>query len=106
MAGASLLDVLRNSCMSCTLAASYVIGVDFMAWIESPQSMAFALKLNDGETATGGVKTVNVNMGKLNKDAWDLQKAGAIVSAFNSAQVFTKAIYDITHTVVNGMEAE
>lgn len=77
-----------------------------MAWIENTSSMAFALKLNDGSTATGGVKTVNVNMGKLNKDAWDLQKAGAIVSALNSAQIFTKAIYDVLHTTVNSMEAE
>ena len=77
-----------------------------MAWVESTQSMTFALKLNDGETASGGVKTVNVNMGALNKDAWDLQKAGAIVSAFNSNQIFSKSIYDILHTTVNGMEAE
>ena len=77
-----------------------------MAWLESASSMSFALKLNDGQTATGGVKTVNVNMGALNKDAWDLQKAGAIVSALNSAQVFSKAIYDVTHTTVNSMEAE
>ena len=104
VAGASLLDVLRKLCMSCTLAASYVIGVDFMAWSESASGAKWVQKLANGSTASGGVATVNVSMGALDPAAWDVSKAGAIINAIEP--VFSKSLYRSIRSVDYSIESD
>lgn len=75
-----------------------------MAWTESLVSAKWTQKLNNGTSASGAIQTVNVNMGALNAEAWDVTKAGAITLALTS--VLDKSIVQTIHTIENEMENE
>ena len=52
-----------------------------MAAATECKKISVAIKLNNGTTTTGKAKTVSVNLGSLNKTAFDAQKAVNIVNA-------------------------
>lgn len=68
-----------------------------MSWSEAPSGSKWTQKLHDGQTATGAVRTVNVNMGSLNVSTWDVNKAGNIVEAL--APLLDKSIYKSVRSV-------
>ena len=51
-----------------------------MAAVTECKKVAVAIKLNNGTTKTGAPKTVSVSLGKLDKSAFDAQKAINIVN--------------------------
>ena len=57
------------------------------------QKIAVNLKLNNGTTKTGAVKTATVSIGSLDKDTFDAEKAIAIVSLLTPC--LTKSLYDL-----------
>lgn len=56
------------------------------------EKIAVNLKLNNGTTTTGKVKTVSVSIGKLNKDAFDADKALAVAGLI--AECLDKSLYE------------
>ena len=52
-----------------------------MAAVTECKKVSVAMKLNNGTTTTGAVKTVSVNLGSLNKSAFDADKVLNIVNA-------------------------
>lgn len=62
-----------------------------MAFTESLESVKGTILLNNGSTASGGVRTVSQDMGALNPNAYDIDKIGAIVTA--AAPIFDKSVY-------------
>lgn len=60
---------------------------------EVVDSVKGTIKLDDGTTATGAKRTVNVSLGKLKASAWDPDKALAIVDKLEN--VFDKAVYRV-----------
>lgn len=56
------------------------------------EKIAVNLKLNNGSTSTGAVRTITLSMGKMNKDAFDADKALAISSLI--AACLTKSVYE------------
>ena len=51
-----------------------------MAAVTTPSKVSVSLKLNNGTNPeTGAVKTVSISLGSLNKDAFNADKAMAIV---------------------------
>lgn len=68
-----------------------------MAWSERASGSKWVQKLANGSTASGGVATVNVNMGTLAPAAWDASKAGAIIDAIQP--VFSKSLYRSVRSV-------
>lgn len=55
--------------------------------------VAIKMLLNNGTSADGTVKTVSVGLGTLNKDAYDAEKAIAIVDAIEPC--LTKTVYSV-----------
>lgn len=55
-----------------------------MAYTEELYSLAASVYLNNGTSSTGAVKTVSQTIGALNKSAWDVTKAGAIIDAMSN----------------------
>ena len=55
--------------------------------------IAVNMKLNNGVTTTGSVKTLSVSLGKINKDAFDLDKAAAISALVEAC--LTKSVYTL-----------
>lgn len=43
--------------------------------------LSVSIRLNDGVTDTGAVKTVSISLGNLDVNAWDQAKAVAIIRA-------------------------
>lgn len=56
------------------------------------EKIAVNLKLNNGSTSTGAVRTITLSMGKMNKDAFDADKALAISRLI--AACLTKSVYE------------
>ena len=56
------------------------------------EKIAVNLKLNNGTTVTGAVKTVTVSMGKMSKTGFDAEKALAVSRLL--APCLTKSIYE------------
>ena len=54
------------------------------------------MKLNNGLDSAGNVKTLNVSLGTLNKDAWDAQKAMNIVEL--ARPCFSRTVYSTEKT--------
>ncbi len=52
-----------------------------MAAVTECKNISVVMKLNNGTTTTGAVKTVSVNLGSLNKSAFDADKVINIVDA-------------------------
>lgn len=75
-----------------------------MAVIETLNSMKGVLKLNDGSTATGSIKTVNLSMGKMAKNGWDNQKVMNIAAAMSP--LLSKSVYRIVKTAESDLEDE
>ena len=51
-----------------------------MAAVTTLNNVSVSMKLNNGTSATGAVKTVSVSLGSLNKDTFEANKAMAIVT--------------------------
>lgn len=62
-----------------------------MAVTETLESLSSRMRLSNGQTSTGAVKTVNVSLGTLDKNAWDPDKAMAIANALEPC--LDKSIY-------------
>ena len=75
-----------------------------MAWSETAAGSKWVQKLSNGSTASGGVATVNVSMGTLDPAAWDVDKAGAIVTALEP--VFSKNIYRSVRSVDYNLDSD
>lgn len=76
-----------------------------MAWSEHAEnSNKWTVKLANGSTASGGVATVNVNMGNLENANWDVNKAGAILVAAQG--IFSKSMYRIVRSVDYQIESD
>ena len=56
------------------------------------EKIAVNLKLNNGSTSTGAVRTITLSMGKMNEDAFDADKALAISRLI--AACLTKSVYE------------
>lgn len=71
-----------------------------MAISETITSQTAQIRLNNGQTTTGAVKTVNVSIGTLNDNpaTWDAQKAINIVDALSP--IFDRTMYRVTRTAV------
>ena len=68
-----------------------------MAAISTVQKIAVSLKLNNGlNPETGTQKTVSISLGSLNKDAWDADKAMAIVNTL--APCLEKSLMSVIKT--------
>lgn len=61
-----------------------------MAAIETLKKLSTVIKLENGSTSSGAVKTVNVSIGTLDKSSYDVNKIFNIVSALEA--VFDKEI--------------
>ncbi len=68
------------------------------------QKLAVNLKLNNGSTSTGTIKTVTVSMGKMSKTGFDAEKALAVSrliaaclekSVFETVKVETSQITNV-----------
>ena len=64
-----------------------------MAVTTEIQKVAVNVKLNNGTTASGKVKTLTLKLGALNKDTFDASKAYAIADLL--APCLEKAIYSV-----------
>lgn len=64
-----------------------------MAVNETVKSVVGRLLLDDGTTASGNVRTVNVSMGTLNPDNWDPEKAFTICTLIG--QCLSKTLYEV-----------
>lgn len=63
------------------------------------QSVKVAVNLNNGTDSQGNTKTVALSMGSLNKNAFDADKALAIVSALGP--VLDKSVEHVSKTEVS-----
>ena len=75
-----------------------------MAVITSLTGTKVYVKLDDGYTTTGAVKTVTVPFPALNKDAFDAEKVMAIVGKLSS--VLNKAVFRIVKSDETDLEDE
>ena len=75
-----------------------------MAVTSITKRVAVSLKLNNGTSTTGSIKTVSVNLGSLNKSAFDAQKAINIVNALSSC--LERSVYSTEKTEVSILSEE
>ena len=75
-----------------------------MAAITTLKTVKVTAKLNNGTTASGGIKTANVNLGDLNKSNFDADKAIAIISLLEPC--LDKSLYAIEKTEVSSIAEE
>ena len=75
-----------------------------MAVTSITKRVAVSLKLNNGTSTTGSIKTVSVNLGSLNKSAVDAQKAINIVNALSSC--LERSVYSTEKTEVSILSEE
>ncbi|MBQ7217037.1 MAG: hypothetical protein IJS39_13760 [Synergistaceae bacterium] len=73
-----------------------------MAATATTTKIAVNLKLNNGVSSTGNVKTVSVSMGKINKAAFDADKALAVSSLIG--QCLTKQVYYLEKVEYSAIE--
>ena len=75
-----------------------------MAVITTPIKTAVSLKLNNGTTESGTVKTLNVSLGTLNLSAFDASKVFAIAALLEPC--LDRAIHRIEKTDTSRIEDE
>ena len=75
-----------------------------MAVITTVTGTKVSVKLDDGYTVTGALKTVSTSLPSLNKDAFDAAKVMAIVGKLSN--VFSKTIVRIVKTEESDLEDE
>ena len=75
-----------------------------MSVTSTTKKVAVSLKLNNGTTTTGAIKTVSVNLGSLNKAAFDAQKAINIVNVLGTC--LERSVYSITKTEVSELSED
>ena len=63
------------------------------------QSVKVAMKVNNGTKESGEVKTANINLGSINKNAYNAEKAYAITQAI--APCLEKTLNSVVETKVN-----
>ena len=79
-------------------------GEERMSVVTECKKITVAMKLNNGTTTTGTVKTVSLNLGSLNKSAFDAQKAINIVNALSSC--LERSVYSTEKTEVSILSEE
>ena len=70
-----------------------------MAAVTTLNKVSVSLKLNNGTSATGAVKTVSISLGTLKKDAFNADKAMAIVGALTPC--LNKTLVSVNKTEVS-----
>lgn len=60
------------------------------------EKYSVSMKFANGETASGGVKTMSVSIGALNQNAYDQSKAFTLASALSRA--YTQMLMQIEET--------
>lgn len=75
-----------------------------MAAITETKSFSVVMKLNNGTTTTGAVKTLSVNLGSLNKTAFDANKVLNVVNAL--APCFFRMLYIVEKIEVSQLSEE
>ena len=75
-----------------------------MAISTESKNISVAIKLNNGTTSSGQPKTLSVNLGSLNKTAFDAQKAINIISALGPC--FVRTLHSIEKTEVSYLNEE
>ena len=73
-----------------------------MAVTTKVTKVVVAMKLDNGTTASGTVKTVSVPFGSLNKAEFDAEKVMNIVGLL--AQMFSKSLYTVQRTETSELE--
>ena len=73
-----------------------------MAAITTLEKVAVSLKLNNGTTATGKLKTVSLSLGKLNKAAFNADKVMAIVNLLSPC--LAKNVEQVVKTETSQLE--
>ncbi len=75
-----------------------------MAVVTETESFAITLRLNNGSNADGTVKTIGLNLGKLNKTTFDAQKVVNIVKALTPC--LDRRLYSVVKTEVSTISEE
>ena len=79
-------------------------GEQRMAVVTECKKISVAMKLNNGTTTAGAVKTVSVSLGKLNKSAFDASKVINIVNALTPC--LDRVLYSLEKTEVSELSDE
>lgn len=72
-----------------------------MATTLTAQKIALTLKLDNGTSESGAVKTVSVSVASLDKDGWDDDKAFTLATLIG--QCLSKNLYAIQKTETSNM---
>ena len=75
-----------------------------MAVTTECKKISVAMKLNVGITTSGEVKTESLNLGKLNKTAFDAEKVLNIVNALSPC--FDQMLYTVEKTEVSRLSED
>lgn len=75
-----------------------------MAYSEKLDSASWKTEVDNGQTSTGAVRTASIGMGAIDANAWDVEKAGAILAAL--IPCLSKTYYRSIHTVNNKLVGE
>ena len=75
-----------------------------MAITSNIKKVVITMKLENGNTSTGAIKTVGVALGSLNKDTYDAQKVMNIIGLL--APMFAKSLYTTQKTETSELEEE
>lgn len=75
-----------------------------MAVETTTEKIAIGFLLNNGQTESGGIRTVKVNLGSLNKDTYTDQLAMNMANLLSTcfAKTLVKIQKQITQSLVNG----
>ena len=75
-----------------------------MAAVTECKKISVAVKLNNGTTISGAVKTTSVNLGSLNKAAFNADKVINIVNALSPC--LDHSLYSVEKTEVSELSEE
>ena len=75
-----------------------------MAWSESLYSGSWKNELDNGTTSSGAIATVSQSLGSINPNAWDVDKAGAILLALQPvlSKTIVRSLHTVNNNIVNG----
>ena len=76
-----------------------------MAVVSNIHAVRAVMKLDNGTTATGNIKTVSVPFPEINASAWDMNKAWAIANALDNG-CLSKALCWVSKTEEDYITAE
>ncbi len=76
-----------------------------MAVVSNIHAVRASLRLDNGTTAAGNIKTVSVSFPALNPTAWDMNKAWAIANALDNG-CLSKALCWVSKTEESYITAE